>query len=429
MEVTSKKSVLNGEITVPASKSHTIRAVIIGALANGKSVLHEPLNSLDTKSAVAAVRAFGAEVDTERDTWTIKGVDSEPRIPSDVINVGNSGTTLYMIMGTASLVDGWTVLTGDEQIRRRTASPLVEALRDLGVEIFSTRGNGMAPIAVKGKMRGGQTSIAGISSQYVSSLLMSCPLAGGDSEITITELNERPYVRMTLDWLDSQGIDFEIDDNMSRATINGKQKYHSFSREIPGDFSSATFPLCAAALAGGKVTIKGLEMNDSQGDKKVIDILAEMGTTVEKGEREITVKGGLLKGVDVDMNEIPDALPMLAVTACFAEGKTILHNVAQARIKETDRIAVMAGELKKLGANIKELPDGLEITGTGLKGGSVHGYGDHRVVMAMTVAGLAAEGKITVDTAESADITFPGFLEKMRSLGADIKVNKLNSEF
>ncbi len=149
-----------------------------------------------------------------------------------------------------------------------------------------------------------------------------------------------------------------------------------------------------------------------------------MGAAVEKRERTVTVKGGLLKGVEVDMNEIPDALPMLAVTACFAEGRTVLYNVAQARIKETDRIAVMAGELKKLGADIKELPDGLEINGTGLKGGSVHGYGDHRVVMAMTVAGLAAEGKITVDTAESADITFPGFLDKMRSLGAEIEINK-----
>ncbi len=423
MKVTTKKSLLNGEIVIPASKSHTIRAVIIGALADGVTTLSHPLNSLDTKSAVAAVRAFGARVDTEKDIWILKGVGNEPGIPDDVIHVGNSGTTLYMIMGTASLVDGWTVVTGDGQIRKRTALPLIEALRGLGVEIFSTRGNGMAPVAVKGKMRGGQTIVAGISSQYVSSLLMSCPLARGNTVITITELNERPYVRMTLDWLDSQGIDYEIDDSMTRVSIRGGQAYTSFSREIPGDFSSATFPLCAAALAGGKVILKGLEMNDSQGDKRVIDILEEMGAAVEKSEISITIQGSRLKGVDVDMNEIPDALPMLAVVACFAEGKTVLHNVAQARMKETDRIAVMASELIRLGACVTELPDGLEITGTGLKGGTVRGYGDHRIVMAMAVAGLAAERGITVDTAESADITFPGFWDKMRSLGADMEVD------
>ena len=168
MEVTSQKSRLNGEITIPASKSHTIRAVIIGALADGVSVIHAPLNSLDTNSTVEAVRAFGAEVDMGTDSWTIKGIGSEPGIPDDVINVGNSGTTLYMIMGTASLVDGWSVLTGDEQIRRRSALPLIEALRGLGVDVFSTRDNGMAPIAIKGRMRGGKTNVAGISSQYVS---------------------------------------------------------------------------------------------------------------------------------------------------------------------------------------------------------------------------------------------------------------------
>ncbi len=424
MEVTLQKSRLNGEITIPPSKSHTIRAVIIGALTDGESVIYEPLDSLDTRSAARAVRALGAIVDMRHDSWTIQGVGSKPRIPNDVIDVGNSGTTLYMIMGTASLVDGWSVLTGDEQIRRRTAAPLIEALSGLGVELFSTRGNGMAPIVVKGKMKGGQTGVAGISSQYVSSLLMSCPLALDDSEINITELNERPYVRMTLDWLDSQGIILEIDDKMSHVNIKGGQSYHSFERKIPGDYSSATFPLCAAALAGGTVTLKGLEVNDSQGDKKVIDILVDMGASVKKDEESVTVCGGRLKGINVDMNEIPDALPMLAVTACFAEGKTILHNVPQARMKETDRISVMAGELKKLGADIKELPDGLEIKGTGLKGGSVHGYGDHRVVMAMTVAGFAADGNITVDTAESADITFPDFWGKMRSLGAVIDIKE-----
>ncbi|MFC1538064.1 3-phosphoshikimate 1-carboxyvinyltransferase [Candidatus Latescibacterota bacterium] len=422
MEITSHKSKLYGNITIPASKSHTIRAVLIGSLADGESIINEPLDSLDTRSAVQAVRAFGAQVDMREDYWIINGVGNELSIPDNVIDVGNSGTTLYMIMGTASLADGWTLITGDEQIRKRTAEPLMEALRGLGVEIFSTRNNGMVPIAVRGKMNGGRTSVAGVSSQYVSSLLLACPLAVGNSEIEITKLNERPYVQMTLDWIISQGITVDVNETMTHISVKGNQSYNTFNRKIPGDFSSASFPLCAAVLAGGRVVLNGLEMSDSQGDKKVIEILTDMGANIEIGEKEIVVSGGKLKGIDIDMNEIPDALPILAVTACFAEGKTILYNVSQARMKETDRISVMASELTKLGADIKEMPDGLEIRGTGLDGGSVKGYGDHRIVMAMTVAGFAADGKITVDTAESADVTFPGFWKKMRSIGGRINI-------
>ncbi len=420
MKVTSYKSKLYGTITIPASKSHTIRAVLIGALANGESIINKPLDSLDTRSAVKAVRAFGAQVDNHADYWTIDGVGNEPCVPDNVIDVGNSGTTFYMIMGTAALANGWTIVTGDSQIRKRTAEPLTKALSGLGAEIFSTRGNGMAPIAVKGKMNGGKTQVAGISSQYVSSLLLSCPLAAGDADIEITSLNERPYVRMTLDWLESQGIEVDIDDAITHVAIQGNQSYRPFTRTIPGDFSSAAFPLCAGAIAGGKVTLRGLDPNDAQGDKKVIEILKEMGAVIDVDEDEIMVTGSTLRGIDIDMNEIPDALPILAVTACFAKGTTALHNVEQARIKETDRIAVMAKELSKLGADITEMPDGLTIRGTGLTGGSVSGHGDHRIVMAMTVAGFAVDGKITIDTAESADVTFPGFFKKMRMLGARI---------
>jgi len=422
MVVTSQKSCLEGTVDIPASKSHTIRAVILGSLAEGVSVIDAPLDSFDTRSAVDAVRAFGARVEKKQDYWSVTGVAGRPRVPDDVINVENSGTTLYMVMGTASLVDGWTALTGDEQIRRRTAKPLIEALHCLGVKVFSTRGNGMAPFVVKGPMKGGRTSVRGISSQYVSSLLMACPLAENDTEINVIELNERPYVHMTLNWLNYLGISTDINDDLSFIGIQGRQKYRAFKRRTPGDFSSATFPLCAGALAGGTVTLRGLKMDDPQGDKAVIDILGNMGANIEITEDAVVVAGGRLKGTEVDMNAIPDALPMLAVCACFADGTTVLDNVAQARMKETDRIAVMAAELTKLGADVKELPDGLVINGTGLKGGKVHGHGDHRVVMAMTIAGCAADGPVSVDTAEAAGVTFPGFWDIMRSLNARIEM-------
>jgi len=422
MEVTSRKAQLNGTAVVPASKSHTIRAVILGSLAHGVSVIESPLGSLDTLSAVNAVRAFGAEIELEYDHWTVQGVDGKPGVPDDIINVGNSGTTLFMATGTASLVDGWTVLTGDEQIRRRSAAPLIEAIRGLDAELFSTRGNGMAPLAVKGPIRGGQTTVRGISSQYVSSLLMACPLASEDTEITVVELNEHPYVHMTLNWLELLGISYDSTGDLEQIRIRGNQSYSSFRKRIPGDFSSATFLLCAGALAGGTVELRGLEMNDPQGDKEVINILRRMGASIEISHESVIVNGGRLTGIEIDMNAIPDAIPMLAVCACFADGTTVLHNVMQARQKETDRIAVMARELTKLGAEIKELPDGLIIKGSGLKGGHVQGHGDHRVVMAMTVAGCAADGPVMVDTAEAADITFPGFRDTLRSLGAEIEI-------
>ncbi|MFC1693706.1 3-phosphoshikimate 1-carboxyvinyltransferase [Candidatus Latescibacterota bacterium] len=422
MEVTTHKSLLDGTVIVPASKSHTIRAVILGALASGNSMIEGPLDSFDTRSAAGAVSAFGAGLEMDRDCWIISGVEGKPRVPDTIIDVGNSGTTLYMIMGSASLTDGWTVITGDEQIRRRSALPLMEALQGLGVETISTRGNGMAPLLVKGAMKGGRTEVRGISSQYVSSLLMACPLARENVEISVTELNEHPYVHMTLNWLNYLDIFPEVTLDLSNIKIQGGQSYHSFKRKIPGDFSSATFLLCAGVLAGGTVILKGLEMDDPQGDKEVVNILKRMGSHIETKENEITVSGGKLTGIEVDMNTIPDAVPMLAVCACFANGTTVLNNVPQARQKETDRLAVMAMELGKLGADIKELPDGLIIRGTGLKGGHVHGHGDHRVVMALAVAGCVADGPVVIDTAETAGITFPGFWDTLRALGAEFEM-------
>ncbi|MFA6471697.1 MAG: 3-phosphoshikimate 1-carboxyvinyltransferase [Candidatus Latescibacterota bacterium] len=424
MDVTVKRSILNGTVIVPASKSHTIRAIIIAALAHGKSVIRGPLDSLDTRSAAAAARAFGAHIEMSGEHWTVKGVGGAPVIPEDVINVGNSGTTLYFSMGTAALVDGWTVITGDDQIRRRSATPLINALGPLGAEVFSSRGNGLAPILIRGRMTGGMASISGISSQYVSSLLLACPLAAGDTELIVTVLNERPYVQMTLNWLAGQGIVPKVSGDMSTIRIKGGQSYTAFEKHVPADFSSAAFPLCAGVLAGGTVVLKGLEMNDPQGDKEIIYILQRMGAVIEMNHNTITVHGASLRGIDVDMNSIPDALPIMAVCACFAEGTTVLHNVPQARIKETDRISVMAKELRKLGADINELPDGLIIKGKGLKGGKVHGHGDHRVVMALTVAGFAADGPVTVDTAETASVTYPGFWDIMKSLGGSMQLDK-----
>ncbi len=422
MKLVVERSALSGSARIPGSKSHTIRAAVIASLADGVSTIREPLDSLDTLACVRVCRGLGAQIQAEARTanWTVTGTGGKLAPPEDVLDVGNSGTTLYVTLSTAALGRGWSVFTGDEQTRRRPAGPLLEALRALGAEAFSTRGNGLAPIVIRGPLRGGHASIECPTSQYLTSLLLNCPLAEGDAVIDVPLLNEQPYVEMTLSWLDRQGIRYERE-GFRRFRVPGRQSYKPFDLAIPADFSSATFFLCAAAITGSEVTLLGLDRNDSQGDKAVLDYLAAMGAGVEWLPDGVRVRGGQLRGGEFDLNATPDALPAMAVAACFASGETRLVNVPQARIKETDRIAVMRQELSKMGARVEELPDGLVVRGGGLRGAEVDGHADHRVVMALAVAGMAASGRTEITTAEAAAVTFPNFVELMAGLGARIR--------
>ncbi len=416
-----EKSVLSGAVRIPGSKSHTIRAVAIASLAGGTSHIEHPLDSWDTQAAVTVGRALGAEIQTGRE-WVVHGTAGSLQTPDNVVDVGNSGTTLYFGLSMAALGEGWTVLTGDEQIRARPAGPLLGALKALGAEAFSTRANGCAPLIVRGPLQGGHAQIECPTSQYLSSLLISCPLAERDTELTIPLLNERPYVEMTLSWLDRRGIRVEYDPQMQGFRIPGGQSYERFREAIPADFSSATFFLCAAAITDSELTLLGLDMADTQGDKAVVEMLQTMGAKIEVGRDFIRIRSGDLVGAELDLNATPDALPALAVTACFARGETRLVNVPQARLKETDRIAVMKEALTAMGADVEELKDGLIIRESQLRGTRLHGYGDHRVVMALAVAGLGADGSTEIDTAESVRVTFPNFVELMRSVGGQMEV-------
>jgi 3-phosphoshikimate 1-carboxyvinyltransferase len=256
--------------------------------------------------------------------------------------------------------------------------------------------------------------------------LFACPLAEGDTEIIVENLHEHPYVELTLDWLKKLNIRFE-QKGLNWFRIPGRQKYKAFEREIPADFSSATFAACAAAITGNELLIKGLDFSDFQGDKIIFTHLENMGALVRHTPEGVLVKGGNLTGIDIDMNSSPDALPALAVTACFAKGTTRLLNVAQARLKECDRIAASTKELSAMGAKIEELKDGLVIHQSNLHGAEVHGYDDHRMVMALAVAGMAIKGKTIIDTAESISVTYPGFVEDMKAIGADFRLTELKS--
>jgi len=434
MKLIVRKSRLKGSVAIPASKSHTIRAVAIASLAVGKSTIRNPLISSDTQAAVDCYRALGARIDTSNpQLWKVAGTGGQITAPSDIIDVGNSGTTLRIAMGSAALSKiGQTVtFTGDQQIQTRPVGPLLDSLADLGAKCKSVNDNGKVPAEITGRLTGGKTTIAASTSQYLSSLLLCTPLAEKDTEIDVTMLNEPGYVQMTLDWLDRQQIQYE-NHGFQKFKVKGGQSYSAFDESICADFSSATFFLCAATLFADEVTLLGLDFSDSQPDKAVVDYLKAMGADIEVASDSITVKAAPLKGVELDLNQTPDALPAMAVTAAFAEGTTRLVNVPQARSKETDRIKCMAEELKKMSVDVEELPDGLIVHGSlremNRPSSVVHrpsflldGRSDHRIVMALALAGLAIEGGCCIDTAEAMNVTFPEYVNLMNSLDADMK--------
>jgi 3-phosphoshikimate 1-carboxyvinyltransferase len=433
----------SGTIRIPASKSHTIRRLLVAALAEGVSEIEYPLDSLDARSCAAVCRGLGAEITerraVDRDSpnpadgegkklvcWTVRGTGGAGFAPVlDPLDVGNSGTTLYLALAAAALGSAPVMFTGDEQIRGRSAGPLLEALAGLGIRTESA--GGCAPITVRGPWRGGRVRLPCPTSQYLSAVLLAAPLApaGTVTEIDVPLLNERPYIELTLAYLDAQGIGYEKAVDFSFFRVKGGGRYHAVRGPVPADFSSAAFPACAAVSGGGTVTLAGLDPRDTQGDKVYFDYLKTMGCAVDwageqSGAWTVTVSrpdpergGRALRGGVFDLNATPDMLPAMAVTAAYAEGETALVHAANARIKETDRIAVMAAELAKLGVTVQERPDGLLIAGRsgGLAGGALTGHGDHRIVMALAAAALGAAKPVAIDSAESAAVTWPGFLE------------------
>lgn len=424
MNFVCRKSRLHGAVTIPGSKSHTIRAVAFASLASGESRIEAPLESGDARSAASTFAAFGAKIERRPDVWIVQGTGGELSVPENVVDVGNSGTTVNIALATAALLrKGMAVFTGDHQIRRRPAGPVISAINDLGGWAEATRGNGCPPIVVRGRLRGGTTSMECKTSQYLTSILINAPLGDGDTTIRVPLLHEVPYVEITLDWLARLGVKLERD-GMKEFRVPGGQRYKAFTRRIPADFSSATFFLCAGAIGDNDLLVQGLDLSDVQGDKAVLDYLRAMGARVEVTPDGVRVRPGQLKGCRLDLNATPDAVPMMAALACFAQGTTTLANVPQARIKETDRIAVMREELTKLGARIQELPDGLVIEQSKLTGAEVNGHDDHRVVMSLAVAASAIAGETVIRTAEAAAVTFPAFADLMRGIGADLQTSE-----
>jgi len=421
MKFKVKPSSIKGTTLVPASKSHTIRAVFIAALSDGVCVIKNPLESSDGRSALSTVKAMGAGVEVINGDWHITGHGGDIIAPAVPVDVGNSGTSARFSLSFASLCDSPITITGDEQTRSRPMGPLLTALSNLGVEIKSA--GGKLPATVKGPVMGGETEVNGKTSQYLSSLLIHAPLAKKDCVLKLDGLNEKPYVDMTLAWLDRMGIEYDRD-GYDMFKVRGNQKYSAFSATVPGDFSSATFFACMGAIPGNSVTLQGLDMEDTQGDKAIFGYLEAMGAkvSIDREKMEVIVTGDVLKGVKLDLNSTPDALPAMAALSALADGVTELGNVPQARIKETDRISVMAEELGKMGIKCDEKPDALLVHGGKPIGSQVSGHGDHRVVMSLALLGSASEGVTEIETAEAVNITFPTFAKDFMACGGNIVV-------
>ncbi|MCL1993494.1 MAG: 3-phosphoshikimate 1-carboxyvinyltransferase [Spirochaetes bacterium] len=436
-------------VRIPASKSHTIRQIIIASLAEAPCEIIHPLDSLDTASCIAVCRGLGAQITEHRAhdplspnppdkngkklvRLEIQGGVLPPGAGGEgLLDVGNSGTTLFFAIAAAALQPRRFVFTGDRQTQARSAGPLLDALASLGVQVSGNAG--CLPITVAGPYKGGKARLPCPTSQYLSALLLAAPLAkaGSVTEIEIPLLNERPYIEMTLSYLKSHGISYESDPDFSRFVIPGGGVWKAFSASVPGDFSSAAFPAAAAAIGGSPVTILGLDPKDSQGDKAFFDILEKMGCYVKweqapEGGHAVTVSrsGGSLAGGIFDLNATPDLLPAAAAVAAYARGDTVLTNVAHARIKETDRIAAMAQGLAQLGVNCTEKSDGLVIHGRGglaavsPAGGSclVDSHGDHRIAMALAAAALGAQTPVEIDGAQCVAVTYPGFFDLFESV-------------
>lgn len=430
MKALSTKSALSGTITVPGSKSHTIRACIFATLSQGTSIIRNPLPSADCLSCAEAMRAFGATVTHAPGVWTVTAPEGGIRIPSQVVDVGNSGSVLYFMTPVAATLPGWTVMTGDASLCTRPIRGLLDALNVLGGEGFTTRPDVDAPPAVvRGPFRPGTVELEGNLSQHVSGLMIAAARLEGKTVIKLRNPKETPFLTMTADWLESVGVHVVFDPaRLDRFEITGPQAYRRFDRVIPSDWEGVAFPLVAAIITGSRIEIADVDLSGSQGDAAIVDFLREMGADAEidAGRKSLIVngKGSFrgLRGGTFNCASLPDALPALAVAACFAEGDTTLTDVGVCRLKETDRITMMRRELSLLGASLEEGPDWLTIHGSGgrgLHGGEVDSHDDHRIAMALAVAGLAIPGPgVTVLGAECCAVTFPDFYGIMNRIGA-----------
>jgi len=406
---------LKGRVIPPASKSYTHRAFLLAAMANGRSEIRNHLLSDDTEATLNACRSMGAGTSLENEVILVDG--GGLKAPKDVIYAANSGTTMRIVAGMASMFDRPVRIMGDDSLNRRPMGPLISALESMGVKCESNEG--LPPVTIEGPNKGGKVCIDGsVSSQFITSLMMVAPMLPEDTEIDIRgKTLSEPYLDVTVEMMREFGAIVERKDSGIHVKSGTGYKPRAYS--VPSDFSSAAFCLVAGAL-GGEVTVDGLNLGNAQGDKRIIDILTEAGADVVIGD-VVTVKKSKLKGLNVDIGDVPDLFPILAVLFSTAEGETVLHGAPQLRFKESDRIETTVAMLSAIGADAVGTDDGCIIKGRDvLTGGIVENKGDHRIMMAAAVASLVCDSPVTMDDVECCAVSYPNFVDHMRQLGMKV---------
>jgi 3-phosphoshikimate 1-carboxyvinyltransferase len=429
-DVTIKKTdQLSGQVCAPPSKSYTQRMVIAAALSHGTSKVSNPLLSEDTEATLRAVIALGAIVKTAEGCWTIEGPKAL-KCAKEPIDCGESGATLRFMIPVASLANGSSILVFRGSIEKRPVTPLIESLKELGTKVrVGKLGEKDAVFVEGGGIIGGETSIPGdVSSQFISGLMLACPIAKVDTEIMLTSpLESADYVKMTQAVLSNHGV--KVPSHENHIHIPANQTYLPSDGRVPGDFSSAAFLLAAATITNSKVKINNLDYNSAQGDKGIMGVLKHMGVNGKVCEASIEIEGSgqMIRAIEVDAKNIPDLVPVIAVLACYAKGFTHIFGAHRLRLKESDRLESLYMELTKMGAQITINDEGLIIEGgLPLQGAIIDPHNDHRIAMACAVAALGAQGETTIQNAECVRKSYPQFFTHLNQLGANLVGEKFD---
>ena len=421
MKCKVEKSEISGQITCPPNKSYTHRAIFLASLAGKNSTVENVLLSADTKATIETCEKFGAEIQKENSSIIVKNsIKIGTKVPE--INTENSGTTMRIASGIASLFSDEITLTGDASLQKRPMQPLLDALTSIGAECSST--DGKPPIKIKGRITGGEVKIPGnFSSQFISALLISAPLTENGINLTIEgNLVSKPYLDATISTMRKFGVTVQTLIPYKRYNIS-PQIYKECTFNVPIDFSSLALLLAANVLNGKDITIKGNIGNLPQGDEVFIDILEQLGVKVSMDDEQIKIETPeKLRGGKFDLSNSPDLLPPLAILALKSSSPIEIFNVKHARLKETDRIAIVSRELVKLGMKIQEKDDGLILeTSENISGAELNSEEDHRLFMAFCIAGMFV-GNCRVTDPESVQVSYPNFVEEMNRMGANIQV-------
>ena len=420
MKCKVEKSRLSGTISCPPNKSYTHRAVFLASLAKGKSIIRNVLLSRDTLATINACRAFGSKISVDGSTVSVESAGNVSPVAAE-IDASNSGTTIRIASAIASLADTKITLTGDSSLKKRPMQPLLDALSKLGARCTST--NGTPPLSITGRIPGGNTSISGsVSSQFISALLIAAPRTEKGIVLEIEgELVSKPYLDATVATMKKFGATVDVMIPYKRYSVP-RQDYTPTDFTVPADFSSMALLLSAAVLVGDKMEIAAPIGDLPQGDRDMITHLEKMGVKVSIGDTVTVLVPPKLVGGRFDLGNTPDLLPPMAILALRASGPIEIYNVRHARFKETDRIAILAKELAKIGIIVTEKEDGLILEPPkSTIGAELDSADDHRLFMAFCIAAMFV-GNCTVTDPESVDVSYPDFIKEMKRIGANISL-------